>query len=104
MTSLRQQLAEAKAEVERLRKMARTPREPLKKALGGVIQEIRESQSMALQDLSRRSGVSAGLVSRFESMEDANPTFNNLVKIASALGVPLWEIIRMWELKQSTKK
>jgi ribosome-binding protein aMBF1 (putative translation factor) len=99
--TLRQQLAEARSEVDRLRKMARTPREPLETALGGVIQEIRESQSMALQDLARRSGVSAGLLSRFESHPDANPTFNNLVKVAKALGKTLAEIIDLWERKQS---
>jgi len=98
--TLREKLAAAEAELNRLRKMARTPREPHKTSLGGVIQEIRESQSMQLRELSRKSGVSGGLVSRFESQEDANPTFNNLVKIASALGVPLWEIIQRWEAKK----
>lgn len=98
--SLRQKLAEMTAEVERLRKMARTPREPHKTSLGGVIQEIRESQTLGLQGLAKKSGVAAGLVCRIECKPESNPTFNNLVKIATALGVPLWEIVRRWEVKQ----
>ena len=97
MSTLREQLAAAKAEVDRLKKMTRCPREPLKGWIGGIIQQRREALGWNLHDLARKSGVATGLVSRFESNIDANPTLNNLLKIAKALGAPLSQIMEEWE-------
>lgn len=97
MKTLRQQLAEAQAEVARLRNIVRTPREPLRGTLGGVVQNLREAQGLKLRELAVKSGVAAGLLSRLERVPDANPTFNNLVKIAKALSTPVSVIISKWE-------
>ncbi len=97
MSTLREQLQQAQAEVARLRKMARCKREPQKGTLGGVIQELREEKAMGLNQLATKSGVSKGLMSRIEIMADANPTFANLVRIAGALETPLSRIIERWE-------
>lgn len=97
METLRQQLAKAKAEVDRLKKMTRCPRDPLKGWIGGIIQQRREARSWTLHELSRKSGVAVGLLSRVEVNRDANPTLNNLLKIAKALGAPLSQIMEEWD-------
>ncbi len=99
---IRKQLAEAKAEVARLKKAARTPRAPLQGWIGGVIQTHRESNGWTLHELARRSGVAAGLMSRVESKADANPTLNNLLKIAKALDVRLSTMVALWEDEAQT--
>jgi DNA-binding XRE family transcriptional regulator len=97
MKTLRQQLAEAQAEVARLRKAARCKREPLRGEIGGIIQQIREAKEMTLRDMATRSGVAAGLASRVEAKADANPNWNTLIKLAAALETPLSEIVARWE-------
>ena len=100
MKTLRQQLAEAQAEVARLRKAARCKREPLRGEIGGIIQQIRESKEMTLRDMANRAGVAAGLASRVEAKPDANPNWNTLVKLAAALETPLSGIVARWETEQ----
>lgn len=95
--TLREQLAAALAEVARLKNMARTPRAPIKGALGGIIQDLRETQGIRLRELALKSGVAAGLLSRLERCADANLTFHNLVKIARGLKTPVSAIIARWE-------
>ncbi len=103
MRTLRQKLKDAEAEVERLKKMARCKREPIKGWIGGVIQEKRESNGWTLHQLAKTSGVAVGLLSRIEAKIDANPTLNNLLKIAKAFGVPLSKLMGKWE-DESPKK
>lgn len=95
--SLRQQLADAKAEVARLKRITRTPRAPIEGWIGGVIQKKREEKGWTLHNLADKSGVAVGLMSRIESKTDANPTLNNLLKIAKALGFTLSHLMELWE-------
>jgi DNA-binding XRE family transcriptional regulator len=104
MKTLRQQLAEAQAEVARLRKAARCKREPLRGEIGGIIQQIRESKEITLREMAKRSGVAAGLASRVEAKSDANPNWNTLVKLAAALETPLSEIVARWEAEKANVK
>lgn len=61
-------------------------------ALGHVIKDGREEQGIALRELARRSGVSAGQISRIESGEVERPSRATLTSLATGLGrspVPL---------------
>jgi transcriptional regulator with XRE-family HTH domain len=61
-------------------------------ALGDVIKHAREEQGIALRELARRSGVSAGQISRIEAGEVERPSRATLTSLATALGrspVPL---------------
>lgn len=61
-------------------------------ALSDVIKEGREDQGIALRELARRSGVSAGQISRIESGEVERPSRATLTSLATGLGrspVPL---------------
>lgn len=104
MKTLRQQLADAQAEVSRLKKMARCPREPIPGWIGGIIQQQREALGWTLHDLAKRSGVAVGLLSRLESKTHANPTLNNLLKVANAMKCPLSKIVAAWESEQRMKE
>lgn len=97
MKTLRQQLKDAQAEVQRLKKMARCKRSPIEGWLGGVIQKHREANGWTIHQLSKLTGVAIGLLSRIEAKTDANPTLNNLLKIARAFGVPLSKFMEEWE-------
>jgi transcriptional regulator with XRE-family HTH domain len=65
---------------------------PEQLTLGGVIRKAREREGISLRELARRSGVSAGQLSRIESGDVAKPSTDTLRSIARALGrhsVPL---------------
>jgi len=96
-TTIKGKLEEAKAEVERLKKMARCKREPIPGWIGGVIQSDRERKGWTLHELADKSGVSVGLLSRIESNIKANPTLENLLKICKALDTPLSSMAYAWE-------
>lgn len=100
MKSIQQQLAEAQAEIERLKKLARCKREPLAGEIGGIIQKVRESKGMTLGQMADKAGVAKGLASRLEARPGANPNWNTLVKIAAALGTRLSAIVAQWEEEQ----
>lgn len=99
--TLREQLATAQAEVQRLKKIARCPREPLKGWLGGVIQQKREARGYSLNQLSKLSGLAVSQLSRIERNPQANPTLNNVLKICRALMVLPSEMMLLWELEQA---
>jgi DNA-binding XRE family transcriptional regulator len=94
-------LANAQAEVKRLKKLARCPREPLKGCLGGVIQQKREALGYTLHQLATISGVAVSQLSGFERNPRSNPTLNNVLKICRALMVLPSEMMRLCELEQA---
>lgn len=53
--------------------------------VGGVIRRLRSEKNMSLQELSRLSGVSSGMLSQIER-DLANPSLKVLTKIQQALG------------------
>jgi len=87
--SLREQLAEAKAEIARLKKATRCKREPNLKTIGGILQASRERLGLSLRDVAKKSGVSDGLLSRIETSLNPNPTLANLRRVATAIQWPL---------------
>lgn len=64
--------------------------------LGKNISAIRKSKNLSLEDLSRRSGVSTGMLSQIEQ-EKVNPTVAVVWKIAYGLDVPFSDIFAQKE-------
>lgn len=58
--------------------------EPLIAAVGLQVRQLRRQRHLTLDELSRRSGVSIGLISQIERGR-GNPSFNTLVQLAHAL-------------------
>ena len=61
-------------------------------AVGTRLQELRRAQSLSLDDLSRRSGVSKSMLSEVERNR-SNPTIAVLWRLASALGISLTDFL-----------
>ncbi|MBG9798345.1 helix-turn-helix transcriptional regulator [Brevibacillus laterosporus] len=61
--------------------------------LGELIKEKREEFGITLSELSRRSGVSKGIISKIESGETKRPELRNLKLIADTIKIPYEEII-----------
>jgi transcriptional regulator with XRE-family HTH domain len=61
--------------------------------IGQRLREIRESKSLTLADLEKRSGLLRGYISRVERGR-TSPLVNTLEKLARALGVPLYVLFR----------
>lgn len=51
-----------------------------------LLKEARESQGLSLADVSQRTGMSRGAISRLENLVDRNPTMATLSRLADALG------------------
>ncbi len=98
MTTIKQQLAEAQAEIKRLKKIARCQREPDKSTLGGIIQAAREKLGMSLREAATKAGMSPGLLSRIErNIFAANPTLTNIIRLEEVTGMPLSGLFLAWE-------
>lgn len=67
-----------------------TPPEPPR--VGDTLAALREQQSLTLDELSRRAGVSKSMLSQIERAQ-ANPTVAVVWRLANALGVPLAELL-----------
>lgn len=66
------------------------------KARAGMLRDVlhklrdeREHRGLSLAEISRRSGIDKGALSRLENAVNANPKFDTLVRYADALGVEL---------------
>lgn len=57
-------------------------------AFGRELKETRQALDITLQELAKRSGVDAGLISKIENGK-VNPTLQNILKIANAMGCDL---------------
>jgi len=67
--------------------------------LGKNISAIRKSRNLSLEELSKRSGVSTGMLSQIEQ-EKVNPTVAVVWKIAYGLDVPFGDLIAREEETQ----
>lgn len=68
-------------------------------ALGTNIASIRKERNFSLEELSRQSGVSIGMLSQIEQ-EKVNPTVAIVWKIALGLDVPVSDLLAMSEGEQ----
>lgn len=57
-------------------------------AVGSEIRRLRKLRGRTLEQLATQAGVSAGLLSQVERGQ-GNPSFNTLVQVAHALGIPV---------------
>jgi len=60
--------------------------------IGSVLQSLRQSRGLSLEDLSRRAGVSKSMLSQIERNQ-ANPTVALVWRLANALGVSISDLI-----------
>ncbi len=70
--------------------------EVLMATVGAQVRGLRKMRGFTLEELSRRSDVSMGLISQIERGR-GNPSFNTLVQIAHALGVPIGRLFHTTE-------
>ena len=68
-----------------------TPAEPPR--VGAALAALRDKQSLSLDELSRRAGVSKSMLSQIERAQ-ANPTVAVVWRLANALGVPLTDLLQ----------
>ena len=61
-------------------------------AVGNEIKRLRKLRGWTLDQLASASGVSAGLLSQVERGQ-GNPSFNTLVQVAHALGIPVARLV-----------
>ena len=61
--------------------------------LGVQLRRLRKQRALTLEQLSSQSGVSAGLLSQMERGR-GNPSFNTMVQVAHALGIPVASLFR----------
>ena len=71
------------------------PREDLF-ALGSAIRAVRTQAGLTLQAIADHSGLSRGLLSKIENSRTM-PSLSVLLRIAEALEMPLWELMRHLE-------
>jgi transcriptional regulator with XRE-family HTH domain len=57
------------------------------------IKEFRERRGLTQAMLAKRAGVSPGYIARLETLRH-DPKLSTLVKIATALGVPMSELLK----------
>lgn len=68
------------------------PEPPQPPRVGEALAALREQQSLSLDELSRRAGVSKSMLSQIERAQ-ANPTVAVVWRLANALGVPLADLL-----------
>ncbi|PPA80808.1 transcriptional regulator [Brevibacillus laterosporus] len=66
--------------------------------IGELIKEKREELGIKLSELSRRTGINKGIISKIESGETKRPELRTLKPIADVLNIPYEEIIE-WYIK-----
>lgn len=70
--------------------------EALMATVGAQLRRLRKMRNLTLEELGRRSDVSAGLLSQIERGR-GNPSFNTLVQMAHALDVPIGRLFHTAE-------
>ena len=71
--------------------------------LSQTIREIRRKQGMTVENLAAKSGFSKGFISQVENFR-ITPSLKALMRISSALGVPLESVIAPWHTARSDAK
>jgi len=61
--------------------------------IGMKIQRLREKRGLTQEALAKKTGLSRGYLARLESGRH-DPSLSTLEKIAKALGVKTWELLR----------
>jgi len=64
----------------------------LKESFGRRLKQLREERGIKQDALAEAVGVSDSRIIRFWERGDAGPEFDNLEKLAQALGVPVWQL------------
>ncbi len=64
--------------------------------LGRRIRALRERRGLTQEDFAARCGISVSFASLLERGE-RSPSYETLVQVAAALGLPLWELLRVEE-------
>ncbi len=64
--------------------------------LGRRIRALRERRGLTQEDFAARCGISVSFASLLERGE-RSPSHETLVQVAAALGLPLWELLRLEE-------
>jgi transcriptional regulator with XRE-family HTH domain len=72
------------------------PRSPRHLAYGLAVRDLRTERGISQEHLGHLSGLDRTYVSGVERGE-RNPSLSSLLKLADALGTPLWEIARCAE-------
>lgn len=68
------------------------------------IKEIRKSKGLTQRELASKSGVSFSMISKLESGEKTNPSYDTLTKIAAALDVDTSSLLGQTMLDKDTSK
>ncbi|MGA8599309.1 MAG: helix-turn-helix domain-containing protein [Bryobacteraceae bacterium] len=68
--------------------------------LGECLRRMRERQNISLRSLGEQTGFSASFLSQIENGQ-SSPSLSSMEKIASALGVTLWQFFQVAETRQA---
>ncbi len=60
--------------------------------MGYRLKEVREEKRMTQEELAAKSGISRQTIISIETDPNYNTTFNTLVKLSDALGIPIDQI------------
>jgi transcriptional regulator with XRE-family HTH domain len=70
---------------------------PLERYLGSTIRELRRKHGLTIADISGRSGISRGMLSRIETGQTAT-SLDTLLRLAQGLGVSLSALFRNYDV------
>ena len=70
---------------------------PLERYLGSTIRELRRKHGLTIADISERTGISRGMLSRIETGQTAS-SLETLSRLAQGLGVSLSALFRNYDL------
>jgi transcriptional regulator with XRE-family HTH domain len=68
--------------------------------LGDSLRRLRENQRMSVRGLAEQTGFSASFISQIENGQ-CSPSIASMEKIASTLGVTLWQFFQVAETRQA---
>lgn len=69
--------------------------------LGNVLQKARENAGLTQEDLAHRAGIDRSYLSQLEN-DRKSPTVETLRRLALALGVPAWKLLKTAEERAPT--
>src|ERR1700741_1994957 len=70
---------------------------PLERYLGSTIRELRRKHGLTIADISDRSGISRGMLSRIETGQTAT-SLDSLSRLAQGLGASLSSLFRNYDV------
>ena len=72
-------------------------------ALKDNMKDIRKYKKISQKELANSSGLSFSMISKLESGEQSNPTFETLERISKALGVEMYQLVG-WDAMELKKE